>query len=73
MARAVDKNGGLTATEGLNVRIRQSDYNMFIVKAMKAETRKRTLGLSWMPEAENHVEGAESNDATIRNKPCIKV
>lgn len=47
--------------------------NEFIAEAMKAETRKRTSGLSWKPEAEDHVGGAEPSDATSRNKPCIKV
>lgn len=73
MARAAEKSGGLTATEGLNVGIRRGDYSKFIAEAMKAETRKRTLGLSWKPEAENHVGGAEPSDATSRIEPCIKV
>lgn len=59
--------------EGLNVGIRRMIYNEFIAQAMKAETRKRTPGLSWRPEAENHVGGAEPSDAISRSKPCMKV
>jgi hypothetical protein len=58
--------------EGPNVGIRRMIYNEFIAQAMTAETHKRTPGLSWRPEAENHVGGAEPGDAISRSKPCIK-
>ena len=33
------------------------------MKTLTAETRKRTSGLSWRTESENHAEGAQLNDA----------